>query len=281
MEKNEYQSKILDYLCFLKEEERSYNTRVKYERDIRNFILFLGGEKLSKIKVLEYKEKLQLEYVPRSVNSMLSAVNGFLEWLGVGNCKVKPLRIQQEIFCCTEKELTTEEYKRLIQTAKKRNKGKLGLLIQTICATGIRVSELQYITVQSVHTGREIVSCKGKKRSIFLPKDLRILLKNFCKKEKIKEGIIFRTKSGKPIDRSNIWKMMKGLCKAANVEQGKVFPHNLRHLFARTYYKIEKDISRLADILGHSNINTTRIYTKESGAVHAKQINEMKLLFIN
>ncbi len=266
------------YKTYLYEEERSQNTIQKYLRDLRMFLAFVDGQELSKLVVLSFKEHLVATYAPASVNSMLAAVNGFMDWLGVPQYKVKPLKIQREIFSNPEKELSQREYVRLIQAAEGRNNRKLALLIQTICATGIRVSELQHITVSALHTGRALVHCKGKNRIIFLPKELCRSLKLFCKAQGIEKGVIFLSKSGKPLNRSNIWRMMKNLCKDAGVNPEKVFPHNLRHLFARTYYKIEKDISRLADILGHSSINTTRIYTIETGMKHARQINRMRLV---
>ncbi len=262
----------------LHEEERSPNTIQKYLRDLRAFICFAGEQELKKLVVLAFKEHLISSYAPASVNSMLAAVNGFMEWLGVPQYKVKPLKIQRELFSAPEKELTEREYRRLTEAAERRQSRKLALLIQTICGTGIRVSELQFITVSALHTGRATVRCKGKNRVIFLPKELCRSLKFFCKAQGIETGAIFISKSGRPLDRSNIWRMMKNLCKDAGVKQEKVFPHNLRHLFARTYYKIEKDISRLADILGHSSINTTRIYTIETGTKHARQIDRMQLV---
>lgn len=268
---NEYQKALI-------EAEKSHHTISKYIRDIKKFFEFLGEKELNKLEVLSFKNILISSYEPSSVNSILAAVNGFLKWWGYESLMVKPLKIQKEIFIAPEKELSIQEYQRLINTAEKKNNQRLSLMIQTICSTGIRVSELSYITTEAMHTRRAVVACKGKKRVIFLPKELCALLKKYCKIEQIKHGIIFRTKNGKPINRSNIWKMMKKLCKDANVQESKVFPHNLRHLFARTYYKLEKDISRLADILGHANINTTRIYTVESGTYHIRQINKMGLV---
>ncbi|WP_409969844.1 tyrosine-type recombinase/integrase [Bengtsoniella intestinalis] len=275
-----YNLEVLNqYEIYLRQEERSQNTIQKYLRDLRTFLVFTDGQELSKLMVLSFKEHLITTYAPASVNSMLAAVNGFLEWLGFPQYKVKQLKIQREIFSKPEKELSQREYERLIQAAEKKNNRKLALLIQTICATGIRVSELRHVTMDALHTGRTTVSCKGKNRTIFLPKELCRNLKHFCKEQGIQSGAIFLAKTGKPLDRSNIWRMMKSLCKDANVEPSKVFPHNLRHLFARTYYKIEKDISRLADILGHSSINTTRIYTIETGAKHARQLDKMQLAY--
>ncbi len=274
-----YKKHLSDYKLYLYEEERSQNTIQKYLRDTKKFFEFLGEKELCKAEVMKFKEHLIQGYAPASVNSIIAAINSFLEWLGLAAFKVKPLKIQKEIFSIPEKELSQREYERLIMVAEKKANKKLSLLLQTICSTGIRVSELKHITVSSLHTGRTVVACKGKNRTVFLSKELCKALKQYCKEKCIVKGAVFITKNGTPLDRSNIWKMMKKLCKEANVPERKVFPHNLRHLFARTYYKIEKDISRLADILGHSSINTTRIYTMETGVKHARQLNKMNLIY--
>lgn len=269
---------LAEYETYLRAEERSINTIQKYLRDLRVFFLFLGSDILSKEKVVCWKEYLTECYAPASVNSMLAAVNGFLEWSKLPQMKVKPLKIQREIFAKPEKELSRAEYGRLIRTAEERQNNRLSLLLQTICATGIRVSELRFITVEALQTGRATVDCKGKTRTVFLPKDLCRNLRFYCREKKIASGLIFRTASGKPLDRTNIWRDMKTLCEQAGVESGKVFPHNLRHLFAKTYYRLEKDLSRLADLLGHSSIATTRIYTMESGREHIRQLERMGLV---
>lgn len=273
-----YALKLYDFEVHLYEEEKSVNTIKKYIRDVKLLCEFLKDAVLSKQQLLAFKEWMVENYAPKSVNSMIASANKFLEFIDQKALRLKPIKIQKEIFSNPETELTREEYQRLLDAAAHSENERLLLVIQTICQTGIRVSELQYITVNSLHNGREIVKCKGKQRVIMLPKKLRKCLKAYCKKEKIIDGIVFRTKSGKPIDRSNIWKMMKRLCHVAEVPEAKVFPHNLRHLFARTYYEIEKDISKLADILGHSNINTTRIYIMETGKHHEKQIDKLSLL---
>lgn len=273
-----YFKQLTSYINYLEEEEKSKNTILKYERDIKAFFLFLCDKELTKKTVLEYKEKLLENYATNSVNSMIAAINNFFIWLDLPELQVKSVKVQRELFINPEKELTQKEYERLIRTAEQEGKRRLSLLIQTMCTTGIRVSELKYITVQSVHSGRGIVTNKGKRRIIFLPKQLCRILKTYIREENIKKGVVFITKTGKPLDRSNIWKMMKSLCENAKVKHTKVFPHNLRHLFARTYYKIEKDIGRLADILGHSNINTTRVYMMETGCTHAKKIEKMNLV---
>lgn len=243
------------------------------------FFSFLSDCALSKDAVLSWKEQLTETHALTSVNSMLAAVNGFLDWLGKPECKVKSLKIQRTVFAKPEKELTRAEYSRLVQAADRQQNRRLALLLQTICATGIRVRELQFITHEAMQTGRATVDSKGKTRTIFLSKDLCRSLKLYCREQSIEDGIIFRTKNGKPLDRSNIWRDMQALCESACVEPGKVFPHNHRHLFARTYYTLEKDLSRLADLLGHSNITTTRIYTMETGIEHAKQLDRLGLVF--
>ena len=226
------------------------------------------------------REKLAQSYLPASVNSMLAAVNGFLEWAGYPQYRVKPLKIQREIFTKPEKELSKEEYVRLVKAAEEKQNRRLALILQTICSTGIRVSELRFITLDAIKSGRAVVDCKGKNRTIFFPETLSRVLRAYCREQGIKGGIIFCTKNGKPLDRSNIWRDMKTLCSSAGVDPEKVFPHNLRHLFARTYYRMEKDLSRLADLLGHSNVTTTRIYTMESGVEHARQVDKMGLVVL-
>lgn len=271
---------VRDYENYLVEEERSRNTITKYMRDLKSYFIFLQGEAVTKESLVCWKEKLTQTYLPASVNSMLAAVNGFLEWAGYPQYRVKPLKIQREIFTKPEKELSKEEYIRLVKAAEEKQNCRLALILQTICATGIRVSELQFITLETARTGRTVVDCKGKKRTVFLPGALSRALQEYCREHGIKEGVVFRTKNRKPLDRSDIWRDMKNLCCSAGVEPEKVFPHNLRHLFARTYYHMEKDLSRLADLLGHSNVTTTRIYTMESGLEHAKQVERMGLVVL-
>lgn len=267
-----------EYETYLRCEDRSENTIRKYMRDLRAFYTFLGRASLTKEAVLAWKRQLSESHALSSANSMLAAVNGFLDWVGAPQCKVKPFRIQREIFCKTEKELTQEEYRRLVAAAEDHKNRRLALLLQTICATGIRVSELCFITAEALELGRATVNCKGKQRVVFLPTELRRILRRYCRDRRIEFGPIFCTKTGQPLDRSNIWKDMKALCATAQVDPRKVFPHNLRHLFARTYYRLEKDLSRLADLLGHTNITTTRIYTAESGETHFQQMDRMGLV---
>ena len=264
------------YRNYLIEEEKTEATIRKYLFDIASFRSWLSKAELSKTKVLEYKAYLLEWYAVSSVNSIISSLNSFFAYLGWFDLKVKTVKIQRQIFASNEKELTKAEYERLLNAAK--NNKRLYLLMQTICSTGIRVSELRHITVEAVVQKQAEINCKGKRRTVFLPNKLCEALKRYIKEQKIKSGPVFVTKNGKPLDRSNIWSDMKKLCKTAGVSESKVFPHNLRHLFARTYYSLQKDIVRLADILGHSSVNTTRIYTQESGEVHRLQIQKLGLL---
>lgn len=267
-----------DYMGYLVQEEKSIATRQQYERDIRYFMEYLEDREVTKEAVIEYKEELCAKYQPASVNTKLAAVNGFFQYLGWGDLKVKQLKIQRRPYCTEEKELTKKEYLSLIQTAKKSKNQKLSYLIQTICGTGIRVSELRFITAEAVRAGEAVIRLKGKTRIILIGGKLQKELRRYMKKEEIQKGPVFVTRTGECIDRSNIWKMMKGLCKEARVCPRKVFPHNLRHLFARTFYKAEKDLAKLADILGHSNINTTRIYIISTGREHERCINALGLV---
>lgn len=269
---------IIQYAGFLREQEKSYATIQKYTRDLYSLCDYLKGAVLTKSTLIDWKQSLTEAYASASVNAMLAALNGLMEFCGWPDLKVKPLKIQKAMFCEAEKELSRDEYMRLVHAAESEGDNRLALVIQTICSTGIRVSELRYITALSVQTGKAEISNKGKRRTVFLPGQLRRLLKRYLQKQNRTAGPVFITRTGKPLDRSNIWRAMKKLCEKANVTPGKVFPHNLRHLFARTYYTLEKDLSRLADILGHSDVNTTRIYTMESGIVHARQMERMGLI---
>ena len=206
---------------------------------------------------------------------MLAAVNKFLDFIGASELKVKRLKIQRNMFINEQKELTKQEYYRLIKAAQQQSNKRLNLILQTICSTGIRISELKYITKEAINNGRAEINCKGKLRVIFLPKDLCKKLKQYSISKNIKTGSVFITKNGNELDRSNIWRDMKKLCEYAKVAPEKVFPHNLRHLFARMFYAIEQDIVKLADILGHSSINTTRIYTASSGREHQEKIEKL------
>ena len=263
----------------LQEEEKSESTIEKYLRDVRAFAAYLNGAEITKETVIAYKNKLFSDnYAIRSINSMLASLNSLFIFLGWADCRVKSIKLQRQIYYPEEKELTKAEYMRLINTAKQKSNERLNLILQTICGTGIRVSELQYITVEAVKSGEAVVSLKGKTRSVFIVKELQKKLLRYVAKQKISSGTIFITRTGKPISRTNIWREMKGLCKQAGVNPSKVFPHNLRHLFARVFYGIEKDIAKLADILGHSSINTTRIYIISTGNEHRRRMEHMRLI---
>ena len=265
-------SKIKGYENYLISEEKSDATVKKYIHDVQVFFDWLGERELCKSVVQEYKRELMTEYAIKSVNSIISSLNSFFDWHGHSECRVKNLKIQKEVFCEPNRELTMKEYECLLRTAKEQGKKRLCLVMQTICSTGIRISELKYITVEAVKSGAAMISCKGKNRKILIPQMLCKILKPYAKEQNIKKGSIFITKKGKPLDRSNVWAEMKKLCKKAGVLATKVFPHNLRHLFGKRYYALYQDISRLADILGHTSINTTRIYTTESGETHRIRI---------
>ena len=270
---------IREYSNYLRVEEKSEATIRKYIHDVSAFAEWLGERSITKSAVCEYKERLTTQYAVRSVNSVLSSLNSFFDWLGLPECKVKNLKIQKQIFFEPNKDLTKDEYERLLKTACQEGKKRLYLVMQTICATGIRVSELQYITVSAVKKGAALINCKGKNRIILIPQKLCMLLSAYAVEQHIKSGAVFITKTGKPIDRSNVWTEMKSLCKRAGVLAAKVFPHNLRHLFGKTYYAIYQDIVRLADILGHTSVNTTRIYTIEGGEIHRKRIQNLGLVY--
>lgn len=270
--------KIKDFEIHLRNEERSKATIEKYIRDVRYFTSFVGDAEIDKQKVLDYKNKLSDGYAVASANSMIAALNCFLRFCGWHDLCVKQFKAQRTIYCPEEKELTREEYVRLLEAASRKNNERLNLIIQTICGTGIRVSELEYITIEAVQKSEATVNCKGKNRKIFIVPELRKKLLRYAKEQRICTGTIFITRGGKPISRHHIWKEMKALCEQANVPPSKVFPHNLRHLFARTFYGIEKDIAKLADILGHASINTTRIYIVTTGAEHRRKMEHMRLI---
>ena len=259
-------------------EERSVATIQKYIRDVKAFMAYAQNSAISKEIVITYKKYLQENYAVRSVNSMLASINSFFSLFGWNDLKVKSLKLQQQVFCPEEKELTKGEYTRLCRAAERRHNERLNLILQTICGTGIRVSELQFITVEATKCGEAVVRCKGKTRAVFIVRELRQKLLRYAAEQNIKSGMIFMTRTGKPISRTNIWREMKALCVEANVNPEKVFPHNLRHLFARVFYGIEKDIAKLADILGHSSINTTRIYIISTGTEHRQRMENMRLI---
>lgn len=273
------EKQIAAFTVYLKSDEKSENTIEKYIRDVRAFFAYAHGMEITKETVISYKNKLLSEnYATRSINSMLASLNCLFLFLSWCDLKVKSIKLQQQIYCSEEKELSKAEYMRLVNTAKQKGNERLNLLLQTICGTGIRVSELQYITVEAVKCGKAVVSLKGKTRSVFIVRELQKKLLRYAAKQNITTGAIFITRNGKPMSRTNIWREMKNLCVQAGVNPQKVFPHNLRHLFARTFYGIEKDIAKLADILGHSSINTTRIYIITTGNEHRQRMERMRLI---
>ena len=260
-------------------EEREAGTIEKYMREVKKFALWQGRRKVTKETVSEWKEQLRTAgYKPETVNGKLSAVNKFLSCMGWGECCVKYLKIQRRLFRSTGRELTKDEYTRLVETAQGLGKTRLALLIETICATGIRVSEVKYITAEALRAGRADISLKGKIRTVLLPGKLCRKLQKYAKKQKITSGEVFLTRSGKGVSRRQIWAEMKALCKQARVAPSKVFPHNLRHLFARTFYRVSRDVAKLADVLGHSSIETTRIYLISTGAEHVRQLERLGLI---
>ncbi len=269
---------IADFEVELRNDEKSDNTIEKYLRDVGCFSTFAGEGIIDKALVLEYKAQIEKEYALASANSMLAAINSFFKFVGWYDCCVKQFKVQRKTYCSEESELTKQEYIALVRTAEHKKNERLSLLIQTICGTGIRVSELEFITVDAIKRGEADVSCKGKSRKVFIVKDLCKKLQRYAKEHNITSGAIFITKTGKPMNRSNIWREMKSLCEQAGVNPNKVFPHNLRHLFARTFYGLEKDIAKLADILGHTSINTTRIYIITTGAEHRRKLENMRLI---
>ena len=270
---------IYHFKKYLREEEKSENTIEKYLRDVRAFAAYLKSAEITKEAVIAYKNKLLSEnYAVRSINSMLASLNNLFVFLGWADCRVKSIKVQRQIYCPEEKELTKAEYMRLVSTAKQKSNERLNLILQTICGTGIRVSELQYITVEAIKNGEAVVSLKGSSRTIFIVRELQKKLLRYAAEQGITSGTIFITRTGRPMSRTNIWREMKNLCEYAGVNPQKVFPHNLRHLFARVFYGIEKAIAKLADILDHSSINTTRIYIISTGDEHRKRMEHMRLI---
>ena len=266
-----------DFTNWLVGEERASATIEKYTRDLQAFVLWSDGKEATKKSAAQYKRELAELKKPATVNSAIAALNAyfiFMRW----DIKLKPLKIQKQTFRREEKELTRAEYERLLQATRAKGNNRLHLILQAICSTGIRVSELQYITVEAARSGQATITNKGKTRTIFLPKKLTAALLHYAKQRGISSGCIFITKTGKPIDRRDIWASMKKLCATAKVDPSKVFPHNLRALFAREFYSKHKDVVRLADTLGHSNMETTRTYTMESGAIHRRLIEKLDLV---
>lgn len=273
------QGALGEYRKYLVNMEKSIATIDKYMRDIRTFEAWMGEDRqITKEKTIAYRAWLLEHYETSSVNSMLVALNSFLSWLGDFQDRIRTVKVQQQMFSTAEKEMTPGEYKRLIATAYRMGREQTALIMETIGATGIRISELKYITVEAVKRGRAEVNCKGKRRQVYLIRELQDKLRRYCHKKRIFRGCVFVSRFGNPLDRSNIWSQMKTIGRAAGVSLKKVFPHNLRHLFARVFWAKWKDLFYLADILGHSNVNTTRLYTVTTGASHVKRLQKLGLV---
>ncbi len=267
------------YRNYLRREERSPATIEKYIRDVEEFSRWLKGRAVTKETAVLWKAHLLDQgLMPVTVNTKLSALNGLFRFLGWAECRIKFLKIQRRIFREDSRALTREEYRRLLDTARARGRDQLALLMETICAAGMRVSELRYITVEAVRRGRAEISLKGKVRTILLPGKLCRKLIKYASKQKIALGEIFLTRDGRSLSRKQIWKEMKMLCSGAGVKASKVFPHNLRHLFATTFYRTSRDIVKLADLLGHSSIDTTRIYLLSTSAEHIRELERLELI---
>lgn len=278
--------RISEFKEYLISEEKAHSTVRKYVREAERLMEWLEKKRGKKHKdtvekkdLMEYKAFILRSHAPTSVNAALASINSFFEFCGRNELKVKNVRIQRQVFAQHEKEITLEEYRRLLITAQSRGNDRLYYLMQTLCSTGMRVSELKYVTVDSIRKGYAEIDCKSKHRIVFIPDNLCEMLRRYVREKGIEQGPVFITAGGVAMDRSNIWAGMKGLCREAGVEKEKVYPHNLRHLFARTFYGKQKDIVRLADILGHSSVNTTRVYTIESGDEHRRQIQDLGLIY--
>ena len=273
------EKQIAVYTNFLYAEERATATVEKYTRDVRDFAAWLGERPVTKEAVARWKERLlEDNFSPATVNAKLSAVNGLLRFLGWDECRVKFVKVQKRAFRNAARDLSRDEYQRLLSAARALGRERLELLLETICATGIRVSEVKYITVKAAQNGRTDISLKGKVRTILLPAKLCRKLLKYAKKKKTVSGEIFLSENGTSLSRIQIWREMKRICKEAGVEPSKVFPHNLRHLFATTFYRVTKDIVKLADVLGHSSINTTRIYLLSTDAEHIRCLEQLRLI---
>lgn len=279
MEKLITEEQLKEYRIYLRENEKAANTVEKYIRDIRKLLEYADGREITKELMLDYREYLQEKgYKAKSINSFLVAANrffAFMRWTGIF---IKQLKVQEEVFADEQREMSEEEFKRLVETAKKQGKTRLALILVTFGATGIRVSELRFLTVEAVKSGKMNVRNKGKSRTVILPEELCAQLSMYAAKNHIKTGVVFRTSKGNPVNRSNLWKEMKSICEEAHVDDTKVFPHNCRHLFARLYYAVKKDIVKLANLLGHSSIETTRIYLRTSIKEYRGELNQMGII---
>lgn len=270
---------IREFSRYLREEERETATIDKYSRDVKDFFIWLKDREISRERIAEWKQHLRrVGRKPVTINGKLSALNKFLSFLGRNDCRIKYLKIQRRLFRSTEKQLSKQEYIRLMETAHSLGRERLALLMETICATGIRVSEVKYITAEAIRAGRTEIALKGKIRTILLPGKLCRKLKKYAGKRKIVSGEVFLTRNGKGMSRRQIWAEMKSLCEKAGVAPSKVFPHNLRHLFAQTFYRVCRDVAKLADVLGHSSIETTRLYLISTEAEHVRQMERMGLI---
>lgn len=271
---------LMDYQEYLYEEEKTAATIKKYICDLRKLAEYADGKEITKKLMVAYKEYLyeERQYKLTSINSFLVAANRLFEYLGWYGLRVKTYRIQKEAFMPERRDLSKKEYKKLVRTARQKGKKRLAAIIQTVCATGIRISELKHITVESLEKGVVEIYCKGKQRKVLLPGKLVKLLLRYCGETGIESGTVFRTKRGKAVDRSNVWKEMKALGAEVDVAEEKIFPHNLRHLFAKTFYEIDRDMAKLADMLGHSSIETTRIYVMTTREEHQRQLDLMGLI---
>ena len=271
---------IREFSRYLREEERETATIDKYSRDVKDFFIWLKDREISRERIAEWKQHLRrVGRKPVTINGKLSALNKFLSFLGRNDCRIKYLKIQRRLFRSTEKQLSKQEYIRLMETAHSLGRERLALLMETICATGIRVSEVKYITAEAIRAGRTEIALKGKIRTILLPGKLCRKLKKYAGKRKIVSGEVFLTRNGKGMSRRQIWAEMKSLCEKAGVAPSKVFPHNLRHLFAQTFYRVCRDVAKLADVLGHSSIETTRLYLISTEAEHARQLERTGLIY--
>ncbi len=270
---------IREFSRYLREEERETATIDKYSRDVKDFFIWLKDREISRERIAEWKQHLRrVGRKPVTINGKLSALNKFFSFLGRNDCRIKYLKIQRRLFRSTEKQLSKQEYIRLMETAHSLGRERLALLMETICATGIRVSEVKYITAEAIRAGRTEIALKGKIRTILLPGKLCRKLKKYAGKRKIVSGEVFLTRNGKGMSRRQIWAEMKSLCEKAGVAPSKVFPHNLRHLFAQTFYRVCRDVAKLADVLGHSSIETTRLYLISTEAEHVRQMERMGLI---
>ena len=272
-------AQLHSFRAYLQDEERSKATVEKYLCEVTQFAAWLNNTEVTKSAVAEWKEHLLASgYEPSTVNGKLTALDRFFDFMGWSNCKVKHLKLQRRLFRDDSRELTKAEYERLVETAEEMGKERLSLLMEAICGTGIRVSEVQYLTVEAAQAGKAEIYLKGKIRTILISAKLCRKLLKYARKHKIASGEIFLTRGGKPLSRKQIWAEMKALCKKAGVAPSKVFPHNLRHLFARTFYRVCRDVAKLADVLGHSSIETTRIYLISTGLEHAKMLERLQLI---